>query len=143
MNTGNNEDDQTLLGDSADFAEGPTGGKLKKWLAGFIAAAVPVVLGIRCWLAGHVTIYGRGSSIEITDQPAKALSLFFIALGSFLHFHYLTHHWSWLSTFYVGVVIAYLAIIVVFIRLIFGREPMESLKPANSVAVESAPYTTP
>jgi hypothetical protein len=75
--------------DAEDLAYGPSGGPLKQWLAGAVLAAIPFVYGIVCIHCGHTTLFGRyGNNLDVTGVAGFWLAVAYIALGSFLHFHY-------------------------------------------------------
>ena len=60
-----------------------------KWLAGVILAAVPIIYGIICIHRGHATLLGRrAASLDVSGKAGFWLAVSYIALGSFLHFHY-------------------------------------------------------
>src|SRR5437660_10788179 len=60
-----------------------------KWLAGVILAAVPIIYGIICIHRGHATLLGRrAASLDVSGKAGFWLAVSYIAVGSFLHFHY-------------------------------------------------------
>ena len=60
-----------------------------KWLAGVILAAVPITYGIICIYRGHATLFGRrAASLDVSGKAGFWLAVSYIAVGSFLHFHY-------------------------------------------------------
>ena len=60
-----------------------------KWLAGVILAAVPIIYGIICIQRGHATLFGRrAASLDVSGKAGFWLAASYIAVGSFLHFHY-------------------------------------------------------
>jgi hypothetical protein len=76
--------------DGADsLAYGPSGGPLKRWLAGVGVALLPIVYGIHCLWTGHAVLPGRHRvSLETSGSTATALAIAYLALGAFIHFHY-------------------------------------------------------
>ncbi len=80
---------RTCFDDAEDLAEGPSGGRVKQWLAGVILAAVPIIYGIICIHRGHATLLGRrAASLDVSGKAGFWLAVSYIAVGSFLHFHY-------------------------------------------------------
>lgn len=70
------------------YAYGPSGGRLKMWMAGVGVALIPIVYGIRCLAQGEARLFGRGANLDLTGHPAVALSIAYLAVGAFIHFHY-------------------------------------------------------
>lgn len=80
---------RTAFDDAEDLAYGPSGGRVKQWLAGMILASLPVIYGIHCIQRGHTTLLGNhGSSEELAGTAGISLAVAYIAIGAFLHFHY-------------------------------------------------------
>lgn len=76
-------------GDSLDdLAYGPSGGRVKRWLAGAVLAGVPVVYGIACLARGYTCLWGRGRIEKLYGEAGVALAIAYISIGAFLHFHY-------------------------------------------------------
>ena len=83
------KDGRTCVDDAEDMAFGPSGGRVKQWLAGVILAAAPIIYGIVCIHRGHATLFGkRGSNLDLSGDAALWLAISYIAVGAFLHFHY-------------------------------------------------------
>jgi hypothetical protein len=71
------------------LAYGPSGGRLKMWLAGVGMAILPAGYGIHCLFAGRAVLPGQnGDSMEVSGPAAIALAVAYIAVGAFIHFHY-------------------------------------------------------
>ena len=80
---------RTCFDDAEDLAEGPSGGRVSQWLAGVILAAVLITYGIICIHRGHATLFGsRVANLDVTGKAGFWLAVSYIAVGSFLHFHY-------------------------------------------------------
>ena len=79
---------RTYLDDAEDLATAPSGGRTKRWLAGVVLAAVPIIYGCICIQRGHTTLFGRGASSNLTGDAGFWLAVAYIAVGAFLHFHY-------------------------------------------------------
>ena len=79
---------RTIADDVDDFAHGPSGGRTKKWIAGAVLPLLPIVYGIVSWYRGTTSLPGRGSSLELIGLEGSILSLAYIAIGAFVHFHY-------------------------------------------------------
>jgi len=80
---------RTYFDDAEDLAYGPSGGRLKQWLAGIVLAAIPIIYGIVCIHRGHTTLFGRrATNLDLSGTASFALAISYIAVGAFLHFHY-------------------------------------------------------
>jgi hypothetical protein len=80
---------RTYFDDAEDLAYGPSGGRVKQWLAGIVLAAIPIIYGIVCIHRGHTTLFGRrATNLDLSGAAGVALSISYIAVGGFLHFHY-------------------------------------------------------
>jgi len=79
---------RTILDESEDLADYPTGGRLKQWLAGVALPFWPVLFGVLSLRLGRATFFGRNGSLDIQGDPAIALNAAYIAFGCMLHFHY-------------------------------------------------------
>lgn len=75
-------------GSFGDLAYGPSGGRVKQWLAGAALAGVPVIYGIVCLARGYTVLLGRGRSEKLYGEAGGALAIACISIGAFLHFHY-------------------------------------------------------
>ncbi len=79
---------RTYFDDAEGLAYGPSGGRMKQWLAGVLLAAVPLIYGIICIQRGHTTLFGSRASSNLTGDAGFWLAVAYIAVGTFLHFHY-------------------------------------------------------
>jgi hypothetical protein len=83
------KEDRTCFDDAEDLAYGPSGGRVKQWLAGVILAAIPIIYGIICIHRGHTILFGRRvTDLDVSGKAGFWLAVSYIAVGSFLHFHY-------------------------------------------------------
>lgn len=79
----------TLAQDLEGLAYLPGGGPIKKWLAGFLLAAVPIGYGVHCLMRGYTTLpQKQSSSLVLKGEAGMWLAIAYIAVGAFLHFHY-------------------------------------------------------
>ena len=85
---GNDYNERSILDDAEDFSYEPKGGPLKQWLAGMALPLVPICYGISCFFSGQSRLFSDKGITELSDKPAIALAVSYIALGSFIHFHY-------------------------------------------------------
>lgn len=72
-----------------DLAHAPTGGRVTRWLAGTLIPACIIIYGLVCIRHGSTTMLGRGASLELRHEPAFWMAVAYIAIGGFLHFHFL------------------------------------------------------
>jgi hypothetical protein len=83
------EHQPTIASDAEELAHGPSGGRLKMWLAGFAVAGLIVLFGVMGLISGEATLFARRSpNMRVTGGAAVALNAAYIALGLFIHFHY-------------------------------------------------------
>ena len=86
-----NKQHRTALDDAEDLANAPEGGPLKMWLVGAGLALVPLCYGACGLWTGETTFFGgRGGSLELHGPAAVAMSIAYISVGAFIHFH-----WFW------------------------------------------------
>jgi hypothetical protein len=84
-----NKDHRTIADDTDDFAHGPSGGPLKKWLAGIVVAGAIIIFGVAGLRSGEAILFSsRNSDLYVAGPGATALNSAYIALGMFVHFHY-------------------------------------------------------
>ena len=84
-----NKEHRTYLDDAEDLAYGPSGGRVKQWLAGVVMASLPIVYGGICLHRGHTVLPGgRGGSLELKGDAGFWLAVSYIAIGAFVYFHY-------------------------------------------------------
>jgi hypothetical protein len=80
---------RTFLDDADDLAYVPSGGPMKRWIAGFIIASLPIIYGIHCIQRGDATLFGsRGNTLKLVGDAGLSLAIAYISIGGFLHFHY-------------------------------------------------------
>lgn len=80
---------RTVFDDAENLAYGPSGGRIKQWLAGVVLASLPIVYGIHCIQRGYTTLFGdRGINQKLTGETGVWLAVAYIAIGAFVHFHY-------------------------------------------------------
>ena len=85
-----NKEHRTPFDDAADLAYAPSGGRLKAWLLGVGVALIPIVYGVRCLFTGHTRFFGEnGSHLDLDGSAAVALAIAYIAVGVFVHAHWL------------------------------------------------------
>jgi hypothetical protein len=88
MNIWSRKQHRTYFDDAENLAYGPSGGRMKQWLAGVVLAAVPIIYGIVCIQRGYTTLFGSRASSNLTGNAGFWLAVAYIAIGAFLHFHY-------------------------------------------------------
>lgn len=68
----------------------PEGGPAHQWIGGVVAALVPVGYGVANLIQGTAVMPSRSQAgrVLLTGLPATSLSIGFIAMGLFLHFHF-------------------------------------------------------
>ena len=71
-----------------DLAYSPEGGRVKKWLAGVIVAALPILVGVVGIKSGHTILIGKQVTADLSGFTAFWMSVAYIAVGAFLHFHF-------------------------------------------------------
>ena len=91
MSIWTNKEHRTAFDDAEDLAYGPSGGRVKMWLAGVGLALIPLLYGVGCLRSGHARFFGsHGANLDLDGSAAIALAIAYIALGAFVHFH-----WFW------------------------------------------------
>lgn len=89
MSIWTNKEHRTYLNDAEDLAYGPSGGRVKQWVAGVLLAALPIIYGVVCIHRGHTTLFGgRGGELDLKGDGGFWLAVSYIAVGAFVHFHY-------------------------------------------------------
>ena len=85
----NSNPHQPSVDEAEELSYAPSGGRVKMWLSGVGLALVPLVYGLKGLEAGRTLFFGsRGSQLELQDEAAAGMSIAYIAVGAFLHFHY-------------------------------------------------------
>lgn len=117
-----NKEHRTYLDDAEDFAYGPSGGRVKQWLAGVVLASLPIVYGGICVHRGHTVLPGgRGGSLDLKGDDGFWLAVSYIAIGAFVHFHYFwglsARLWRFSQFMKVGALLVFLAS---FLRALYG-----------------------
>lgn len=85
-----NKTHRTIFDDAEDLGTTPPGGPLKMWLVGVGVALVPIVYGITGLVTGTIMMPARYRNLPVHGTTAMALSIAYISVGVFIHFH-----WFW------------------------------------------------
>jgi hypothetical protein len=85
----NSNPHQPSVDEAEELSHAPSGGRVKMWLMGAGVAFVPLFYGVKGLDAGTTLFFGsRGSQLDLQGEAATAMSIAYLAVGAFLHFHF-------------------------------------------------------
>lgn len=91
MSIWTNKDRPSFAEDVDNFGNPPAGGTGKMWWGGVAVAGALVIYALVCLVSGEITLpsgRGGGGSLHVKGPAATSISVAYMALGLFIHFHY-------------------------------------------------------
>lgn len=91
MSLWTNKDRPSLAEDADDFANTPQGGAGSIWFGGVAVPAALVIYAVVCLVSDEVNLPSwrwGGGTLLVRGPAATSISVAWLALGLFLHFHY-------------------------------------------------------